>query len=165
MRGNPDLEILLIKRAHHDGDPWSGHVALPGGRWEESDPNLLATAIRETREETGVDLAGGQPLGRLDEVRPNSPRLPRIAIHPFVFGVRPGTDAHAASREVDKVHWVALATLRDPAVAGTVEIPMSGGAREFPCLRLEGEVVWGLTYRILTDFLRLYPEEKLRGSG
>ena len=52
---DPDA-VLLIRRAERAGDPWSGHMALPGGRYEPKDPDLLGTALRETVEEVGVAL-------------------------------------------------------------------------------------------------------------
>lgn len=165
VRFGSELEILVIKRARHPGDPWSGHMALPGGRREPEDPALAETAVRETREETAVDLRDGVRLGRLDEVTPRSTRLPRLTIHPFVYGVHADTEAEVASPEVEAVHWVSMAALRDPANAGTVSISLPGESRDFPCLRVAGEVVWGLTYRILDDFLRIYPEEALRRTG
>lgn len=159
LRGAEGLELLLIKRAHHQGDPWAGHMALPGGRRDPADADLLHTAVRETREETDLDLEGqGRHLGRLGLVAPQSVRLPRIAIHPFVFGVPSDAEASVASREVDAVHWVRLADLGDPASRDRVEIRVEGGVREFPCYRVAGEIVWGLTYRILTEFLEVYPE-------
>jgi 8-oxo-dGTP pyrophosphatase MutT (NUDIX family) len=78
----PDA-ILLIRRAERKGDPWSGHMALPGGRKSLSDEDLLATVIRETREEVGVTLRGDQLIGCLDDVAPRTPVLPPIAIRPF----------------------------------------------------------------------------------
>src|SRR5262245_28580055 len=56
VRGRADLGVLLIKRAKREGDPWSGHMALPGGRRDPKDASLIETAAREAREETGVDL-------------------------------------------------------------------------------------------------------------
>lgn len=162
VRGGSELDILLIKRAVHEGDPWSGHVALPGGRREPEDGSLLHTAVRETAEETAVDLSRGVRLGRLEEVTPRSTRLPRLTIHPFVFGVPPSTKARVASPEVHAVHWVSLRELRAPRTRGTVDISLPGETRAFPCLRVRGEIVWGLTYRILTDFFRIYPDEALR---
>jgi 8-oxo-dGTP pyrophosphatase MutT (NUDIX family) len=159
VRGNEALDVLIIKRARREGDPWSGHMALPGGRHDAADQTLLDTAIRETLEETGVDLADrGVHLGRLEVVRPQSVRLPRLTVAPHVFGVPASTEARAASGEVDAVHWVALDELRAPATRGEVEIPLPGGARSFPCLRVAGDVVWGLTYRILENFLERLPE-------
>src|SRR5690606_38271331 len=66
-------EVLLIRRAEQPGDPWSGHMALPGGRCEPTDANVLVTAQRETHEEVGLSLQrSGLPIGRL-------PALPAIA--------------------------------------------------------------------------------------
>jgi 8-oxo-dGTP pyrophosphatase MutT (NUDIX family) len=168
LRGSHHLELLLIKRARSDRDPWSGHMALPGGRRDDADHSLLDTAVRETLEETGVDLARvGAHLGRLDEVVPRSVRLPKLLIAPYVFGVHADVAARVASREIDAVHWVTLEELRAPATQGEVEIPLPGGARTFPCFNLVGEIVWGLTHRILSQFLERYPDselEKLRDS-
>ncbi|MSR37056.1 MAG: CoA pyrophosphatase [Gemmatimonadetes bacterium] len=159
VRGRAALEVLLIKRAKREGDPWSGHMALPGGRRDSADASILHTAVRETREETSVDLDEiGVHLGRLEEVRPQSPRLPRISVTPHVFGVPAETPASVASPEVEAVHWVPLDVLRDPATRGEVEIPLPGGAQSFPCLRVVDDIVWGLTYRILDEFLSRAPE-------
>jgi 8-oxo-dGTP pyrophosphatase MutT (NUDIX family) len=169
IRANAHLDLLLIKRARSDRDPWSGHMALPGGRRDPDDDTLLHTAVRETLEETGLDVSvGGIQLGRLEEVAPASVRLPRLTITPFVFGVPREAHAYVASREVDAVHWVTLDHLRAPGSHGAVEIPLPGGSREFPCFHVAGEIVWGLTYRILTQFIEFYPDEelkKLTGQG
>ncbi|GMV03892.1 MAG: hypothetical protein AMXMBFR53_01740 [Gemmatimonadota bacterium] len=163
VRANHDLELLLIKRARSERDPWSGHMALPGGRKDLEDPDLQVTAVRETLEETGLDLARlGVPLGRLDEIKPGSVRLPKLTIAPFVYGVPSDAGARVASREVDAIHWVPLERLRAPDCHGHVEIPLPGGVRSFPCFHVAGEIVWGLTYRILQQFLDLYPDEQLR---
>ncbi len=162
LRGRDDLELLLIKRARSERDPWSGHMALPGGRRDPGDTSLLETAVRETMEETAVELAGDAlHLGRLVEVAPESVRLPRLAIHPFVFGVHRGIEAKVASVEVAEIHWVPLAGLTRPGAVETVEIRVGGEAREFPCFRVGGEVVWGLTFRILSQFLDASPGDVL----
>jgi 8-oxo-dGTP pyrophosphatase MutT (NUDIX family) len=148
----PDL--LLIKRAAHPGDPWSGHMALPGGRMEDHDGHLLATAVRETREETGVALWDtSEFMGHLPTTAPNSPVIPPVSVLPHVFVSRDGVEASAHSYEVDAVHWVPIHELRDPRLRSHVDFAMPGGVRSFPCFRVQGEVVWGLTYRILTDLL------------
>ena len=166
VRGRDDLDVLLIKRARHERDPWSGHMALPGGRREGVDASLLETAVRETREETGVDLNHQSVhLGRLGGVAPQSVRLPRLTISPFVFGVPHDTPARVASPELDAVHWVSLDLLRAPETRSEIEIPLPGGAQTFPCLRVADEVVWGLTYRILGDFLERLPDTPLRRPG
>jgi 8-oxo-dGTP pyrophosphatase MutT (NUDIX family) len=152
--GGDALEVLMIKRADYAGDPWSGHVALPGGRQEPGDASLEATAIRETREETAIDLSvNGRILGRLDELQPSTPALPAIAIAPYV-AVLGGDPPMRVSDEVEAAFWVPLSALRDPAAWSDMQIEVRGMRRTFPAFLYQGYVVWGLTERILRQFLR-----------
>lgn len=159
IRTRPSLDLLLIKRALSERDPWSGQMALPGGRWEPDDSGLEHTAARETREETGVDLdTRGVPLGRLEDVAPSSPRLPVMRIAPFVFAVPPDTRAVVASHELASVHWVPIDVLAHPETATETRIHFSGFSKQFPSYHVVGEHVWGLTHRILTGFLQVYED-------
>ena len=159
LRPRPELDVLLIKRAVHERDPWSGHMALPGGRWEPGDPGLRHTAARETWEETGVDLrVDGVDLGKLDDVQPANPTLPIERIAPFAFAVPPETEAIVASHELESVHWVPIDLLAHPRTASTTRIHFSGFSKVFPSYHVVGEHVWGLTHRILTRFLEAYRE-------
>lgn len=154
LRDCEPLELLLIKRALRQGDPWSGHMALPGGRRDPSDDSLVRTAVRETEEETGLDLdQSGLHLGQLKALRPRSAVLPQLSVTPQVFGVPAASCASPVSAEVEAVHWVALDVLHLPETRNEVEVSLPGGARTSPCLRIGDNVVWGLTYRILDDFL------------
>ena len=159
LRTTADLELMLIKRAVSELDPWSGHMALPGGRRDPTDGDLEHTAVRETAEETGVELGShGWRLGRLEELTPSTNRLPLLTIAPYVFGVPDHTTASANSHEVESVMWVSIDTLRDPGTRGATTIDLADGRRVFPCFRVEGHAVWGLTFRILTDFLETVEE-------
>lgn len=144
-------ELLVIERARRDGDPWSGHMALPGGRSEPSDANWLATAMRETREEVGVPLGDDDLVGELDDLRPVSAPA-RIVVRPFVFVVsqRP---ALTLNDEVASVEWAPLDQLARSQ--GTVEVVHLGAARVMPCYFVRGRAVWGMTQRILEPFLPL----------
>jgi 8-oxo-dGTP pyrophosphatase MutT (NUDIX family) len=162
IRGNDHLELLLIKRARSERDPWSGHMALPGGRRDPEDASIQETSIRETQEEVGLDLAAvGVHLGALEEVATASPRLPKLTIAPFVFGVPHEADAWVASEEIEAVHWVKVDDLRDPANHGRLHLELPGGARIFPSYEIAGETVWGLTHRIISQFLDVHPDEEL----
>ncbi len=166
VRAARELELLLIKRTVSARDPWSGHMALPGGRRDPTDPSLLDTAVRETLEETGVRLqAPEHHLGRLEIVTPQGPTLPRIRIAPFVFGVPGGVPAVANPNEVEAVHWVPLSLILDPGATEVVDIPIRGSVRSFPAILVEGEVVWGLTYRILSQLIELLPPSLAAEDG
>jgi 8-oxo-dGTP pyrophosphatase MutT (NUDIX family) len=153
LTGEPDA-VLLIRRAEWEGDPWSGHIGLPGGRTEPADRDLLVTAIRETSEEVGVVLDEQQYLGRLDPVAPRSPLARMVVVHPHVFlvGDRPVLNL---SHEVAEAFWVPLDRLRDPAVQRAFTIDLRGFESSFPAYHLPEGVVWGLTERILTPLLAL----------
>ncbi|HEY2376973.1 MAG TPA: CoA pyrophosphatase [Gemmatimonadaceae bacterium] len=149
-----DPELLMIKRAEAEGDPWSGHVACPGGRMEPGDHDLEQTAVRETWEETGVDLArDGHVLGALDDISPRSPTLPPIIVRPFVAVVKPELEI-VQSSEVAESFWVPLAALRERAAWGTAMIAIRGHSeREVTVFRHGAYTVWGLTERVLRQFL------------
>lgn len=160
--GTRGIEVLLIRRAEHPLDPWSGQMAFPGGRAEPGDADLKATAMRETAEETGLDLARrGELLGALDEVRAMARLRPmNLVISPYVFRLVQPAEA-AASAEASSVHWIPLAGLAAPEARATHQYVHQGQALIFPALRHEGLVIWGLTYRMLTDFI----ERVARGDG
>ena len=148
-----DVELLMIKRAAYAGDPWSGHIALPGGRQEPADRSLEHTAMRETFEETAIDLAAeGRLLGTLDEVHPRTPRLPPLIIRPFVF-VAPAGITVVQSAEVAEAFWVPLELLAHPSATGEVTFTDRGIERTERSFRLGEHVIWGLTERILRQFI------------
>lgn len=153
-RSDHDLELLLIRRADRDGDVWSGHVALPGGRREPADADLVETAMRETREEVELDLEHAALLGALPRLEPMSPQLPPISVQPFVWRVDAGA-APMTSAEVAAVAWVTIDHLRDEA--SRIEYRMlapDGAERVFPAIHVGGAVpLWGMTHRIVESLL------------
>ena len=157
-----ELELLLIKRATYASDPWSGHVALPGGRQEPADPTLLHTAIRETREEVGVDISGhGTVLGVLDELGPSTPRLPPLTILPHVAAVERDLPL-TLSREVADAFWVPLSRLRDPAASREVDLDLATGVMRVRSLSYKEHIIWGLTERILRQFFVILDSPEVR---
>jgi len=154
LEGPQGLEILLIRRAERADDPWSGQIALPGGRYDAGDPDLEATAVRETREETGVDLSGAERLGVLDDLYPRTSTLPPVVVRPFVFALARRA-ALVPSDEVQRAFWLPLGRLSDPGVRREVTLPLRGGARTFPAYLVDDELIWGMTERIVTPFMDL----------
>lgn len=148
------LEALFIKRAERAGDPWSRQVALPGGRYEPDDRDLLVTAMRETLEETGIDLRSAERLGVLDDLYPRTPTLPPVLVRPFVFAIS-SLPRLEPSEEVEHAFWVSLGRLVEPGIRREVALQVRGVERVFPAYDLGEEVIWGMTERILTPFLDL----------
>ena len=154
-----ELELLMIKRAEFEGDPWSGHVAFPGGRQEPDDQSLERTAIRETWEETAIDIArDGAILGPLDEVSPRTPTVRRVVVRPYVAAVVPDVDI-VESPEVAAAFWVPLSALRETAAWITAEVEAHGQPLSVPAFAHGEYVVWGLTERILRGFLRFVDQD------
>jgi 8-oxo-dGTP pyrophosphatase MutT (NUDIX family) len=151
--GAQGIEVLFIRRAEHPQDPWSGQMAFPGGRAEPGDADLRATAIRETQEEIGVDLAtAAEPLGGLDEVRAMARMRPmNLTITPFVFRLHQAFEP-VLSDEVRSVHWLPLGELLGTARRSTMDYAHQGESMQFPCLRVDELVIWGLTYRMFMGF-------------
>jgi 8-oxo-dGTP pyrophosphatase MutT (NUDIX family) len=144
--------VLFIKRAEHPQDPWSGQIALPGGRRDETDPDLLATAVRETEEETGLRLSSADLVGELDDLRPVSPHLPPLVVRPFVFSI-PTVPPARPSSEVALHLWVPLDALRGHRTQETVQV--KGLSLDVPGYRVGPHFIWGMTERIITPFLSL----------
>jgi len=143
LRPGPD--ILFIRRAEHPKDPWSGHMAFPGGRRDPTDDSLEHTARRETFEEVGLDLGQGQLLGPLDDMPTFAGGL---VVRPYVWLVedpRPLTPNH----EVSAVSWTSLSTLESGAHDTTYPLQWKGQHHEFPGYDVGPGIVWGLTYRML----------------
>lgn len=156
IRPTEPMELLLIERAEKEGDPWSGHMALPGGRREAHDDDLLATALRETREETGIVVPRSHVLGRLDELGPSVTRRRfALVIAPFVAAVPAETEPDPAPAEVENAIWVPLTHLASDDAVDEVLIELEEGSLAFPAISYEDYIIWGLTHRILTGFMAI----------
>jgi 8-oxo-dGTP pyrophosphatase MutT (NUDIX family) len=151
VREGPDgADVLLIERAERAGDPWSGHLAFPGGKREASDASLLHTALRETEEEVGLRLPEGALLARLGDV---VARVNGYRVAQFVFTLDRREPPLSTSAEVTAVLWVPLALLSSPGGPTTFIVVVDGYPVEMPCVHLGGRVLWGMTYRMVQQLI------------
>lgn len=150
-RGGRGAELLLIQRAQREGDPWSGQMAFPGGRTDPHDPTPVATAVRETREEIGLELDDKHAVGTLAELDGGraTNRLVLVSAHGFwLEGQRP---LLTTNHEVADVVWTPLTDLIDRN--RHIDYYYPPASTTFPGIQLddENQVLWGLTLRFVSS--------------
>ncbi len=166
FRDEPEAtEVLFIERASHPADPWSGHMAFPGGRVDPVDASLRAAAERETREEVGVELRGAEYLGRLDDIEGyRGGRKVGLVISAFAY-YHPEPEELIPSYEVAEALWVPVSRLWDP----THRVDHHHqGAGPYPGIQVSesaSHIVWGLTYRFVQNFLDSLGLDRAGGAG
>jgi 8-oxo-dGTP pyrophosphatase MutT (NUDIX family) len=147
-----DLEILFIERATDVRDPWSGHLAFPGGKVEQGEQARQA-AERETREEIGLVLESERYLGRMSDIV--GANLP-VRVSCFAYAAVSTAINPVVSTEVRDVFWVRLSDIRDPGRHQMATVGFSGRSLEVPSIILpqpDKPVLWGITYRLVMQFL------------
>ena len=153
VAGKPRESILLIRRTERASDPWSGHWSFPGGRREAADRDLRETALRELREECGIEVEPGL-TGRALAQRTARRRVGRfVVVAPFVFDVEREMATVLDSREAVESRGVALEMLRDRTSHALRPVPGFGREVLFPAIEMGSVPLWGFTYRLLVDWL------------
>lgn len=151
-----DLEALFIRRAEHDADPWSGHLAFPGGRLDAEDADARSAAERETVEELGVDLTDSSTtrcLGQLSDVLGHAES---IRVSAYVYGIS-GNPSLRPNHEVRDAFWTPLHHCTDPRRQSVREFSYLDVSMPLPTIRLledaNAPVLWGITYKFMDDFM------------
>ncbi|MCB9673801.1 MAG: CoA pyrophosphatase [Alphaproteobacteria bacterium] len=155
---DPDDTVLFIRRAVKRGDPWSGHVGLPGGHALPGE-SFLDAAVRETLEEVGMDLSRAAALGTLDDLRTPS-SLPTKVVQPWVFRAPALGPYTLQADEVASVHPFPLHALLAGEGRTTFQLDHGGSKWTLPCVDFDGVRLWGLTLRIVDELL-----DRLDGRG
>ena len=147
--------LLWIQRATNPKDPWSGHMAFPGGRQDPEDRDSLATAIRETREEIGLGLEKLNCLGHLRAIRArNRMGSKGFQVVPLVFWVDHLPEFILDTSEVAAVHSLSLKELTVRENRSKHRIQSPEGKWSFPCIHVADRMIWGLSFKMLDDLLR-----------
>ena len=146
------INLLYLIRSQQDGDPWSGHIAFPGGRIEPDDDGPQAAAEREAIEEVGLHLLPENAIGRLDDL---TTHIHKVHVAGFVY-VLPQEPVLSLNHEIQKAFWIPLDMLMDTARYITVDISGVWGNRRVPAINICGAghpVLWGITYRFTAQIL------------
>jgi 8-oxo-dGTP pyrophosphatase MutT (NUDIX family) len=147
------LQMLIIRRAQHAGDPWSGDLAFPGGKVDAEDTSAKAAAEREALEEIGLDLTPTEYLGQLDDL-PGAFLPVRISCfayflpHPVIFKL---------NHEVADYQWLSLERFHEQERHRRMAFPFRGRTTTQPVVDLidEAPVLWGITHRLISQFFDL----------
>ena len=147
VRDKSSPSVLMIKRAERKGDPWSGQVAFPGGKMQEGDASARATAARETYEEVGIDLESAADF--LGYAQSMVTHTGTMEVVPAVFLLR-GQVRVKPNEEVASHRWIKLDRMLAPGSRSVYPLNREGVELSMPAYSVEGYVVWGLTYRIVS---------------
>ncbi len=148
----PSESFLVLRRVVHPEDPWSGHFSFPGGRKDAIDQDLLATCLRETREETGILLHADQLQQRLPPETAGQRLQNHVVVEPFLFTIAKRPNLTLCPEEIQSACWLQVEKFQNPARHKSVE--MLPGLL-FPAYPLEDYYLWGFTYRLLLNILQM----------
>ena len=157
--GETDPEILFIHRSQRVGDPWSGHIAFPGGGTEPQDASAYETAKRETLEEVGLDLSNALYLGRLARLqllKLGSPIDFGLECHLFVLEGE--AKLTLQPREVSEAFWAKQSELFHQSRVTERDFHFSGISKKLPCIEINGKIIWGITYMLLSHYVSVVNE-------
>lgn len=155
---NHELVMLFLKRNARVDDPWSGHIAFPGGRFIKQDRDILSTAARELMEEAGIDMRQCEILGTLNEVIPSS--LRSIRVTPFVVLAPENVDVSLDHNEIERFFWIPVSYFRDQMNIRPHAIVRFGVKTEVSSYKFfKDYVIWGLTFRVIQDLIERIERE------
>ena len=147
----PMTSYLLLRRAAHPEDPWSGHFSFPGGRKEPYDNTLLDTCLRETMEETGIRLNSTQLVQTLKPEPAGHNLKHLIWVQPFLFSLSNRPEITLDETEIVNSSWVSAKQFTTPS--SHTETEMLPG-KIFPTFPLEDYYLWGFTYKLLGKIIK-----------
>lgn len=154
LQHGDEIEILMIQRARREGDPWSGHMGFPGGRRDREDADDLQCALRETREEIGLDLDHfGERIAELGELNTGWRKdRPEMLVSPFVFTLAERPEL-TLNHEVDGIVWVPLSFLRDRGNRVQHHWEWRGEKLASDAYLFQGKRIWGLSLMMLDELM------------
>lgn len=153
---NDQLYVLMMQRASHEGDPWSGQMAFPGGKQDLSDKNITQTALRESFEEMGIAEVDIQRIGRLSDIlaRPYRPMKKPMVVSPIIFQ-QLNHFTPSVNHEVADWLWLPLSHFQDRSNRKSMTIEKAGLEHELPCYDFAGKRIWGLSLLMIDELIEV----------
>jgi 8-oxo-dGTP pyrophosphatase MutT (NUDIX family) len=151
-----EINMLMIKRAKRKGDPWSGDMGFPGGKFSlEKDKKIHDTAIRELFEETGLKNDGLEYVGRLSELLTKThEKVFPMVVTPFVFKLNREIQWKKSS-EVEELVWIPISYFFNNENRASMKIRRSKFTLNFPCYIFNGRCVWGLSLLMIDELINI----------
>ena len=145
----PAPEVLVLKRNANPRDPWSGHYAFPGGRRDDDDTSLLATCIRETYEECGIQLSSDLLVKQYPVRHAGNHLNQPIPVTTYLFELPEQPAVRLQPTEISCHEWLGLDYVAD--TSNIIRRPMSPRCPDvlFPCIPATAGFIWGFTYETL----------------
>ena len=147
---NNGLKLILTKRSNNLKQH-PGQVSFPGGKSEKTDKSLVATALRETREEIGINNKNVEILGQLSK----HVTITGFKITPFIGKIRTGFSTKIQTSEVSEIFEVPLSYLSNPKNFRVESVKWKGKKRFFYSIPYGPYYIWGATARILKNLADL----------
>jgi 8-oxo-dGTP pyrophosphatase MutT (NUDIX family) len=152
LRIDDAWHILFIRRTSYEGDRHSGQVAFAGGKRDESDESLLATALREAEEEVGIAPADVEVLGYINHHH----TISEFQVRPYVAVMPWPYPLHPDGVEVARAFTIPLRWLAEKSNYRTEQRRHPQSERPWPVVYYDlydGEMLWGATARMTLSLI------------
>jgi 8-oxo-dGTP pyrophosphatase MutT (NUDIX family) len=146
---NEELQLCLMLRPSHMKHH-AGQFCFPGGQFEETEKESSAVALRETKEEIGVESDGIEILGNLSDIYVH---VSKFFIHPVVGFIQKRPNFKINKDEVEQIIIVPLKHFFNSELISTEIIDTRFGEIEVPCYKIDGNIIWGVTAMIISELI------------
>ena len=148
---NNELQLCLMLRPLHMKHH-AGQFCFPGGQFEKSEKESITVALRETREEIGIESSEIKILGHLSDIYVH---VSKFYIHPVVGFVEKRPDFKINRNEVEQIFTFPLKHFFNHELISTATINTKLGEIDVPCYKIDGKIIWGATAMMISELTEI----------